>query len=139
MAFYWFLLGVLGVWRVTHLLNAEDGPGGIFVRLRNACGEGLLGDLLDCFNCLSLVVAAPFAAIIAVGWIELALLWLALSAGAILLERMTAHGNASLPQAHYIEDEEKANELLRQDAAIGNSANERRPSRGLDGFRDAGR
>jgi hypothetical protein len=139
MAFYWFLLGVLGVWRVTHLLNAEDGPAGILVRLRSACGEGLLGDLLDCFNCLSLVVAAPFAAIIAVGWIELALVWLALSAGAILLERMTAHGNASLPQAHYIEDEEKANELLRQDASIGDNASERRAFHSVEGLRDAGR
>ena len=65
MAFYWLVLGVLGVWRVTLLFNAEDGPAGVFVRLRRAAGDGALGDLLDCFNCLSLVVAAPFAAILA--------------------------------------------------------------------------
>ena len=26
MRFYRFLLGLLSVWRITHLLNAEDGP-----------------------------------------------------------------------------------------------------------------
>mgnify|MGYP006951278468 CR=1 FL=1 len=35
---YLLMLGILGVWRITHLLNAEDGPGNIFVRLRRLAG-----------------------------------------------------------------------------------------------------
>jgi hypothetical protein len=88
--FYKLILGVLGVWRITHLLNAEDGPGRIFVRLRRLAGSGFWGELLDCFYCLSLWVSAPFAYTLGATWSERALLWLALSAAAILLERTTA-------------------------------------------------
>jgi hypothetical protein len=88
--FYFFLLAVLGVWRVTHLLNAEDGPWGIFVRLRRFAGTGFAGDLLDCFYCLSLWVSVPFACLSGDGWLEKLMLWLALSGAAIILERITA-------------------------------------------------
>jgi hypothetical protein len=116
MAFYWLILGVLGVWRVTLLLNAEDGPADVFVRLRRAAGDGPFGDLLDCFNCLSLVIAAPFAAVIGEGWVERGLLWFALSAGAVILNRAMTEGGA--PRAHYVEDEEGSHELLREDARL---------------------
>jgi hypothetical protein len=86
--FYGFSLGVLGVWRVTHLFNAEDGPWEILVRLRRVAGPSFWGELLDCFYCLSLWVSAPFALLLSSNWRELLLLWLALSGGAILLERV---------------------------------------------------
>ena len=98
-ALYWFLLGTLGVWRVTHLFNAEDGPGEVFVRLRRLLGSGFWGRLLDCFHCLSLWFAAPFALILGRGWRERLLLWLALSGAAIMLERMPGP-----PAPHYIEE-----------------------------------
>jgi hypothetical protein len=102
-AFYWFVLGALGVWRVTHLLNAEDGPWDALAGLRKWAGDGLLGKLLDCFYCLSLWVAAPFAVCLAQGWRHGLLLWLALSGAAILLERMTG-GLRPPPVAPYVED-----------------------------------
>jgi len=86
---YEFLLGVLGVWRITHLLNAEDGPGDLLVRFRRAVGQGFWGSLLDCFYCLSLWISVPFAVVLARSWQERILIWLAFSAGAILLERMS--------------------------------------------------
>src|ERR1700721_1770827 len=58
---YWFILSVLCVWRVTHLLQAEDGPADLLVRLRRMAGRGFAGKLLDCFYCLSLWVAFPLA------------------------------------------------------------------------------
>ena len=58
---YRLVLGSLVTWRLTHLLNAEDGPWQVLVKLRRAAGDGMLGQLLDCFYCLSLWVAAPFA------------------------------------------------------------------------------
>ncbi len=90
MSLAWFPIAVLGVWRITHLLAAEDGPGDLVVRLRRAAGHGFWGALLDCFYCLSLWVAMPFAIATGAGALERALLWPALSAGAILLERLTS-------------------------------------------------
>jgi hypothetical protein len=56
-----FVLTALAVWRVTHLLAQEDGPWDLIVRLRRSLGQGSLGQLMDCFYCLSLWVAAPAA------------------------------------------------------------------------------
>jgi len=101
--FYWFVLGALAVWRVTHLLWAEDGPWDVLANLRQLAGKSFLGKLLDCFYCLSLWVAAPLAWWLAQGWRHGLLLWLALSAGAILLER--AAGGLGQPRvATYSED-----------------------------------
>lgn len=85
-----FVLCVLGVWRVTHLLVAEDGPWDLIVRLRRALGETTLGRLIDCFYCLSLWISVPFAFLVGGGarvadWL---IVWLALSGGACLLHRM---------------------------------------------------
>ena len=114
--FYWLALGVLSVWRVTHLLNAEDGPWDLVVRLRQRAGTGLWARLLDCFYCLSLWVAAPLAYFIGRGWFERLLLWLALSAGAILLERMAPDRAAAPP--YYPEDQEDPNVLRQEPTAV---------------------
>ncbi len=113
MRFYYVMLAVLCVWRVTHLLNAEDGPWDLVVRLRQRAGNGFWGKLLDCFYCLSLWVAAPLAIVLGSGAKERLLLWPALSAAAILLERLTA-GNPTDTAATYFEDQENQN-VLRQD------------------------
>jgi hypothetical protein len=97
MQFYWLALGVLAVWRLTHLLNAEDGPWNLVVRLRQRAGTGFWAGLLDCFYCLSLWIAAPLAYFIGVSWFERLLLWLALSAGAILLERLAPEKATAAP------------------------------------------
>lgn len=84
-----FAVSTLAVWRIAHLLYGEDGPWSIFVRLRRLAGNSFFGSLLDCFYCLSLWVAAPLGLVLGASWLERLLLWLALSAGAILLERVT--------------------------------------------------
>ena len=115
MRFYWLALGILAVWRITHLLNAEDGPWDAFVRLRRLIGEGFWGLLLDCFSCVSLWVSAPFAWWLGESWKERFLLWPALSAGAILAERLTAHKrDEDAPPALFYEEPEDPDGLLRQ-------------------------
>ena len=111
MRFYWLTLGILTVWRVTHLLNAEDGPWDVMVRLRRRAGNGFLGELLDCFYCLSLWISAPLAYVIGEGWKERLLLWPAISAGAIVLEKLSnrKHDAAVPPPAIYFEDPEEEN------------------------------
>jgi hypothetical protein len=105
MGFYRLLLGILCVWRVTHLLQAEDGPWDVSVRLRRIAGEGFWGKLLDCFYCLSMWTAGPCAILLGETLKERILLWPALSTGAIILERVT-NREQEPTLAHYIEDEE---------------------------------
>lgn len=104
------VLAVFCVWRVTHLLNAEDGPWRLFAKLRRAAGSGRFAELLDCFYCLSLWVAAPLSILLAPDWTDRLLLWPALSAGAIVIERLTAR---SVPrvQDFYVEDPEEQHVL----------------------------
>ncbi len=110
MRFYWLVVGVLGVWRITHLLADESGPWEWLARLRRAAGTSFWGGLLGCFYCLSVWVAAPFAFLLGEGWREWLLLWPGLSGGAILLERLT---NRVQP-ARFREDEDENNVVLRK-------------------------
>jgi hypothetical protein len=112
MKLYWLLLGVLGVYRITHLLSAEDGPWDLSARLRKAAGAGFFGRLLDCSCCLSLWVAAPFALAIGQGMQERALMWLAFSAGVVVLDQRTSRGPSS-PVAYW--ETERIDELLRRE------------------------
>ena len=112
MQIYRLLLGILAVWRVTHLLQSEDGPWDIVVRLRRGAGEGFWGQLLDCFYCLSVWIAAPLALFLGDRPSEQFLLWPALSAGAILLERVNEPGHGEAP-ALFAEDSEDEYALLR--------------------------
>lgn len=91
------ILGVLGTWRITHLLAAEDGPFELVARLRGWAGNGFWGSLLDCFYCLSLWISVPFSIALCANWKEGILFWLAFSAGAILLERATARTDSAIP------------------------------------------
>jgi hypothetical protein len=103
MRFYWLVLAVLAVWRATHLLQAEEGPWDVFLRLRRATAGRMIGRALECFYCLSFWVALPLALTIGTDAIERLILWPALSGGAILLERATAAPEPAL----FIEDKEK--------------------------------
>jgi len=122
MRYYWLMLGILCVWRVTHLLNAEDGPWDLLVRLRRMAGASFWGSLLDCFYCLSLWIAAPLALVLGEGWKERLLLWPALSGAAILLERATSSRNS--PPPFYVEDQEDHDVLQQGQTAISHVASE---------------
>src|ERR1700693_5967343 len=115
MKFYWLILGILAVWRITHFLWAEDGPLDMVIRLRRWAGEGFWGKLLDCFYCLSVWVSVPLAYVAGESWLERVLLWPSLSAGAILLERVTNRASKVIP-APFTEDqgEENSHVMLRE-------------------------
>ena len=82
------ILATLATWRVTHLLASEDGPADLIVRFRARLGHGLMGSLTDCFNCLSLWIAAPAALFVTRKPLDWLFAWLALSGAACLLERL---------------------------------------------------
>lgn len=105
---FWFVLAVLAVWRAAHLLHVEHGPWGVFTRLRAQARRLRLGDLFACFYCLSLWLAAPAAWWLVSTWSERVVGWLALSAGAILIE---VRGIGTPPGPSPMEDQR--DELLR--------------------------
>ena len=89
MDWYLLVLSLLAAWRVTHLLQAEDGPFDLVYRLRQKLGNSVFGNMMDCFNCLSIWVAMPFAYFLGETWPLKILTWLAISGGAVLLDRIT--------------------------------------------------
>ncbi len=82
------VLAALVTWRITHLLASEDGPADLIARFRARLGMGFIGKLVDCFQCLSLWVAAPVAFFVSRRPLDLLFTWLALSGAACLLEHL---------------------------------------------------
>lgn len=107
-----FVLAILATWRVSHLLANEDGPADLIVRFRARLGQGLAGRLVDCFNCLSLWIAAPAAVFVTRRPIPWLFSWLALSGGACLLDRLGEKPVIIQPTSEPAEGE--ANDVLRQ-------------------------
>ncbi len=108
-----FVLAVLATWRVTHLLASEDGPADLIFRVRAVVGQSLAGRLMDCFNCLSLWIAAPAALFVSRRPIEWLFTWLALSGGACLLEGMVKDSVVIQPAPQSAEGE--INNVLRSE------------------------
>jgi hypothetical protein len=79
---------------MSHLVAHEDGPFDVVLRVRARAGLSTWGRLMDCPYCLSMYAAAPLA-----GWVvrrsrfaarDVIPLWLAISGGASVLERVLA-------------------------------------------------
>jgi hypothetical protein len=87
-----FTTAALAAWRVTHLLAYEDGPAGVVAGVRSRLGEGSLGQLADCFDCLSIWVAAGLVPFATRRRRQMLASWLGLSGAACLLERALGGG-----------------------------------------------
>ncbi|MBL7732413.1 MAG: DUF1360 domain-containing protein [Chitinophagaceae bacterium] len=84
-----YLILTVVVWRVTHLISAEDGPFDVIIRLRKLAGNSFFGKLMDCFYCLSIWTGLGAAFWAAAKWQEIILLCLYYSGASILLEKLT--------------------------------------------------
>jgi len=109
-----FVLAVLATWRVTHLLASEDGPADLVFRFRARLGHGVAGKLLDCFNCLSLWIAALAALFVSRKLLDWLLTWLAISGAACLLERLGQEPVVIQPVSQPVEGD--VNNVLRSEA-----------------------
>ena len=110
-----FTLAVLATWRVTHLLANEDGPADLVVRFRARLGAGFAGKLMDCFQCLSLWIAAPAALFVSWKPLDWLFAWLALSGAACLLERLGREPVIIEPMSQSTEGDN--HDVLRQQAS----------------------
>ncbi len=113
-----FTVAVLATWRVSHLLAGEDGPGDLLVRLRFAVGVSWAGKLLDCFYCLSLVVAVPASLLVTREPLECLFVWLATSGAACLLEQRGVERAAALIEPMTAIPPGDGNDVLRTEAVI---------------------
>jgi len=103
MIWFYFMLSVLTVWRLTHLVVKEDGPFDIIFLIRKKVTGSFFASLMDCFYCSSVWVALPFGIWLGANWIEKLLIWLGLSGAACLLEQATTKND--LPdKTEYHED-----------------------------------
>lgn len=84
-----YILLVIAVWRVTHLISAEDGPFDVIIRLRKFVGNSFFGKLMDCFYCLSVWIGFCAAIYITRDPEQLVVLTLFYSGSATLLEKLT--------------------------------------------------
>lgn len=116
--------GVLAAWRLSQLLYGEDGPWDVVLRLRRAAGATPFGALLDCFACLSVWCAAPFACLLGNNWKARLVLWPALSGGALLLQRVMSPEQPAPPAAYVEESEDHSDELLREGPDAASSGRE---------------
>ena len=86
----WFetALSVLAVWRLAHLLARERGPFDLVSRLHAWLAGRPGASLLGCPYCLSLWLAAIPAGWLAHDVVGFVLLWLGISGGACVIERL---------------------------------------------------
>jgi hypothetical protein len=84
-----YLIIVVVVWRLTHLIHAEDGPFDFIIKLRKLLGNSFFGQLMDCFYCLSIWFGFAAALYIGEDWKDMIILTLFYSGAAILLEKLT--------------------------------------------------
>jgi hypothetical protein len=85
-----FLITTLATWRITHLVQAEDGPWDIVFKIRKALGNGFWGSLMDCFYCVSIWISLTFAIIYGKTILNFFSYWMAISGGAILLQKISS-------------------------------------------------
>ena len=86
----YFCLGALVTYRLALMISKENGPGRLFLKLRNwAKFNCTLHEGISCVHCESIWWAAPTTAFLvwreAFQWQDAGLVWLALSAAAIAL------------------------------------------------------
>jgi hypothetical protein len=80
---------VIAVWRLTHLISAEDGPFDVIIKLRRMAGTGFCGKLMDCFYCLSMWMGVAAALLATTDLKEVVVLTLYYSGASLLLEKLT--------------------------------------------------
>jgi hypothetical protein len=112
-----FVCAAFAVWRLTHLLHAEDGPWRLAARARARLGKGAVGQMVGCFYCLSVWVALLLAPWLGGQLLDLLVITAALSGAAIVIERVSGaferHGQAAPeppPLARWHEDPPDRNE-----------------------------
>jgi len=84
-----YLVLVIVTWRVTHLISTEDGPFELIIKFRKLVGNTFLGQLMDCFYCLSIWIGLGIACLGGNSLIDIIIMTPYYSGLSILLEKVT--------------------------------------------------
>ncbi len=84
-----YLIITIVVWRLTHLINSEDGPFDMIIKIRKVVGNSFFGKLMDCFYCLSIWIGFTCACYVTIEIKEVIILTLFYSGTSILLEKLS--------------------------------------------------
>lgn len=79
------LLSALAVYYLALSITRYDGPGYIFLRLREQWATGSVKDALQCFICTAPWIAMPFASFLGDDIGERIVLWFGLSGAAVII------------------------------------------------------
>lgn len=61
--FFWLLISIFSVWRLTTLVCYEAGPFNVVTRLRKFFYKVKMGSLIECFHCTSFWMSVIFVAV----------------------------------------------------------------------------
>ena len=94
-SFLWWFIAMLAVYRLSHMIAMEEGPGAVFHLLREKFGQGnWFGRGLNCVLCisfwLSLSVPSFIMASNPVNPREFVILWVGTSGAVLTLHRLTS-------------------------------------------------
>ena len=90
---FWLVISILVVWRLTTLICYEAGPFGMMIKLRMALYRAKLGNLVDCFHCCSMWVAMAITLSIYKLHYTTIFLWLAIAGGTSVIERFLSNNS----------------------------------------------
>ena len=86
---FWLLISILTVWRLTSMLCYEAGPFDLLSKIRKIFYKVGLGKLIDCFHCTSVWISLICTIAVYKPHAESLFLFLAIAAGASIIEKIT--------------------------------------------------
>ena len=84
---FWLVIAILSVWRITSFICYEAGPFNMLTRFRKVMYKVHLGSVVECFHCMGFWVAVVAALFIFEPGIVSIFEILAISGGASIIER----------------------------------------------------
>ncbi|MBK8627014.1 MAG: DUF1360 domain-containing protein [Saprospiraceae bacterium] len=84
---FWLVISILTVWRLTSLLCYEEGPFKIFNKVRRYLYKLNLGSLVECFHCMAIWVSICIVVLMYPIKFEIFLIIFAVAGGASIIER----------------------------------------------------
>ena len=92
---FWLLISILTVWRLTCMLCFEAGPLDLLSKIRKKFYRVGLGKLIDCFHCTSVWISLLCTLAVYKPHAESVFLFLAIAAGASIIEKITLYFSIS--------------------------------------------
>ena len=85
---YWLVISILVVWRLTILICYETGPFSLMVKIRMILYRLKLGSLIDCFHCAAVWISILITLVIYKPGIKSTFLIFAIAGGTSIIEKL---------------------------------------------------